>query len=360
MADDEDQSSKTEDPTEHRLNKLREQGNVPKSREVNNLFMLIAMMLTIGLTFPALMESVRDFLGTMLVEVAGRDIGNAPAIGRLMATAASWGLLALLPTFLILLVFAWFGGFIQTGPIFSADPIKPKLSKISFTSGFKKIFSMKSMMEFLKSVLKLVIIGAAVGAVIYFQKDEFLLLPGRSVGATVVLVWWLTLQMLAAALIVMILLATIDILFQRADYTKENRMSRRELKDEFKETEGDPFIKQRQRQIRQERARRRMMQEVPKANVVITNPTHYAVALQYEPDEGMAAPLVLAKGADHLAARIREVAAEHDIPFYEDPPLARQLYRDVDIGDEIPVDLYGAVAPIIAYVYNLKKRRRSA
>jgi flagellar biosynthetic protein FlhB len=163
--------------------------------------------------------------------------------------------------------------------------------------------------------------------------------------------------MIVAALALMVILALADYLFQRMQFTIQNRMTRKEVKDEAKETMGDPHVKNRQRQIRNERARKRMMAAVPKSDVVITNPTHYSVALRYKPDDGDAAPVVVAKGMDHIALRIREVAQENGIPLYEDPPLARQLYANVEIDEQIPLDLYEVTAKVIAFVLQLKKRQ---
>lgn len=221
----------------------------------------------------------------------------------------------------------------------------------------ERLFSIKSLAEFLKTLFKMAVIGVAIYMVLHNQRAEILVLSDKSVMDVVMVARGLIFQMVLAAIAVMVILAVIDFIFQRSQFMKEQRMSRREIKDEYKESEGDPHIKARQRQIRQERAQRRMMEDVPSADVVITNPTHFSVALRYNQEMGDAAPRVVAKGVDHLAMRIRELAEENEVPLYEAPPLARQLYKDVEIGDEIPLDLYETVAKIIAYVFGLKKKK---
>lgn len=355
MADDEDKSSKTEEASLRKLQRLKEEGQVPKSREVNNFAMMLAMLLVLFLTFPLAMSGLLDFTGAILSS-AGRQRAET---GLDAAFAFEQGLfhelLKLFPTFLVLLVFAYFGGVMQTGPIFSHKPIVPKLSKVSLIKGFERMFSTRSVMELVKSMIKLFIIGAIAVFVIYMYLPEVLLLNDKSVFASVTTTFEILVRIMVAVVAIAFVLAIIDYLFQRMKFLEEQRMSRRELKDELKEQDGDPYVKGRQRQIREQRARQRMMSDVPKASVVVTNPTHYAVALAYD-DDVDAAPTVVAKGTDLIALRIREIAEEHDIPLYEDPPLARQLYADVDIGDIIPLELFEAVAKVIAYVFSLKKK----
>ena len=357
MADDEDQSSKTEDPTERKLNKLKEEGNVPKSREVNHLFMLVGMLLVIGMFTPYHMTMLRNIYGGVLNSI-DIPILSADRAGHLLQEVVLQALLAIAPTLALLILVAWFGGFVPTGPLLSFKAIQPKLSRISAIKGFQRIFSMKSLMEFMKSLVKLVVIGVAMWAVMAFHDDIFYSLTEVSVGQIVQSGWLVMLRMILAALAIMVLIAIVDWLFEQAQFTKQNRMSRRELKDEVKETVGDPFVKQRQRQIMMQRAQQRMMEAVPEADVIITNPTHFSVALAYKPEEGMVAPTVVAKGVDHMAQRIREIAREHNIPLYEDPPLARQMYYSVEVDDEIPLDLYQVTAKVIAYIMNLKQKRR--
>ena len=356
MADDEDQSSKTFDPTERRLKQLRDEGNVPTSREVNNLFAVLGMVAIAGLLGPwALMQLVNMGAG-MLQNAGTMPLEDSAAVGVMLTQASLTFFMALIPILVLMLILGLAGGWIQNGPIFSAKPLQPKLSKISLIEGFKRLFSIKSVVEFLKSFIKMIVIGGAMVGVIWSKRDELI---GLFDSPTVVMLQHLsdlTLRLLGVVVGIMAVLALADFLFQRLQYTLKNRMSAKELKDEMKDTEGDPHIKSRQRQIRMERARKRMMSSVPNADVVITNPTHYAVALRYKPDEGDAAPTVLAKGVDAVAARIREIATEHKIPLYEDPPLARELWRSVEIDQTIPIELYEVVAKVMAFVMELRKK----
>lgn len=354
--EDEDKSSKTEEPTERKLRKAREQGNVPKSKEVNNLFMLGAMLGAIILTLPPAFEGLMNIYGGVFTEVGGWRANTEDAAGGLAAMVVGEALWDLIPTFLLFMVVALVGGMIQTGPMLSTHPIEPKLNKISLIKGFERMFSLKTLAEFLKTLFKMAVIGAAIYFVLFSARDALLITPDQTVLGVVAVVQSLLIRILLAAMAIMVLLAIVDFLFQKSQFTEEQKMSRKELRDELKETEGDPHIKARQRQIRMERARARMMQAVPEADVVITNPTHFSVALSYKPEEGMMAPVILAMGADHLAMRIREIATEHDIPLYEDPPLARGLYSTAEIGAEIPLDLYEATAKVIAFVMSLKKK----
>ena len=357
MAEEEDKSSKTEEPSERKLSKAKEKGNVPKSREVNNFAMLLAIVLTLFTTFPMMLSDILEIYGGILQSAGVTRLDEKASLGNYLMLITEKSLIALIPTALVLMIFAYFGGFAQTGPIWSIEPIKPKMSKISLIKGFERMFSMRSLMEFLKSLIKMLVLGAALYFVLYINRENFMLLVDKTIMDTVVTVQIVLAEMLLAAIIIAFVLAVIDFAFQRSQHMKDNRMTRRELKDEFKETEGDPHIKSRQRQIRLERARARMMQELPSADVVVTNPTHYAVALRYDKAKEQA-PRVIAKGVDFVALKIREKAQDLDIPLYEDPPLARQLYADVEVEDEIPMELYEAVAQVVAFIYNLNPAKR--
>lgn len=357
MADDEDQSSKTQEPTERKLRQLREEGNVPVSREVNNLFALIGMVALVGGAAPWAFRQLME-LGASILQGAGAvELGDGAAIGRVLSHVGLSLLVALLPLLAILLVLGYGGGWVQHGGVFSTRPIEPSLNKISLIAGFKRLFSLRSLMELVKSITKMVVIGGAMALAAWQHRDAVVTLVASDVPTMLVQLQQLALWILGAALVVMAVLALGDTIFQRLQFAKQHRMSLREMKDEMRDTEGDPHIKGRQRQIRMERARKRMMQAVPQADVVITNPTHYACALRYKPDDGDAVPVLVAKGADAVALRIREVAGEHNIPLFEDPPLARELYRRVELDEPVPVELYELVAKVIAFVMGLKKRR---
>jgi flagellar biosynthetic protein FlhB len=261
---------------------------------------------------------------------------------------------ALLVPLALLVLAALAAGLVQNGFVFAGELIQPSLEKISLLGGFKRLFSAKSVVEFAKGLLKITIVGAAAVVAVVPELGDLDALttyePQAMLGRTQDLVF----RLLVAVLSVMSVIAGIDYLYQRIEYRRRMRMSREEIKQEYKETEGDPIVRGRIRQIRQERAKQRMMAAVPKADVVLTNPTHYAVALSYKP--AMAAPVVVAKGVDSLALKIREVAREHAIPIVENPPLARALHEAVKIDEEIPSEHYMAVAKVIGYVMGLRQR----
>jgi len=267
----------------------------------------------------------------------------------------------LLPVFLFLVTAALLAGIVQNGLIFSTEQLKPKFEKISPLKGAKRLFSSRSLTEFVKGILKLAVVGAVAATLMIPEFSRIEQIPTQSLWDTLGLLYTLAVKLLVGVLAVLTIIAGLDLLYQRLMHTKQMRMSRQEIRDELKQTEGDPMVRGRLRQIRRERAQKRMMAAVPEATVVVTNPTHFSVALKYELDD-MAAPMVVAKGADHIAFRIREIARENDVPIVENPPLARVLYDGVEIGEEIPEEHYRAVAEVIGYVLKLKGKmpRRQA
>ena len=347
-----DQSQKTEDPTEKKLQDARDKGQVATSREVNHWFIILASTICVMALAPALMTDLsRLFL--KFVEQPHTIAIDTGAFPGLIQEVVFGALLALLPMLLLLMLGAFGAGIVQNGFLFSAESIKPKLNKISIKSGLKRLFSVKSIMEFLKGIAKLVIVAAVGVAVIWPHFAGFERLPTMELSDSMDVLYGLIIRLMVGVLAIVSIIAVLDFLFQRMQHTTEMKMSRQDIKDEMKQSEGDPHVRARLRQIRRERAQQRMMQSVPQASVVITNPTHFAVALKYEMGD-MNAPTVVAKGADHMAAKIREIADEHDIPIVESPPLARALYAGVEIGGEVPTEHFKAVAEIIGYVFRLK------
>lgn len=355
MADGPDQSQKTEEPTQKRLDESRRKGQVASSREVNHWFMLIAGSMVVMMLAPTMMsrlgEAVMPFVERP--DAIPFDTRGMVILGTLAAEVGA----AMLMPLVVLMLAAALAGLVQNGPMFAPDQIKPKLEKISPGSGLKRLFSLRSIAEFVKGLLKLSIVATISAILMIPAFDEI----GRTVfldaGGLLALLRDLSLRLLLGVIAVMTVIAGLDFLYQRFEHMKKLRMSRQELKDEYKESEGDPQIKMRLRQLRQERARRRMMAAVPGADVVITNPTHVAVALSYKPGV-MNAPRVVAKGVDRIALRIREVAREHGVPLVENPPLARALQAGVDLDQEIPPEHYKAVAEIVGYVMRLGRRGR--
>ena len=354
MAEENDASDKTEEPTGRRLSEATEKGNIPRSQEVNHWFMLgglcLVLMMFAGSMGRSMVASLLPFL-----ERPHEFAVEAEAMTGLLRDASLAAAWMMAPAILIAVVAALGAGFLQHPPVVATERLKPELSKISPIAGLKRIFSRAGLAEFAKGVFKVSIVSA-VGFGILWPDVGLLgsLVSLEPLGALLV-ARDEVLKLLGGVLAVLALIAIADVLFQRFEHRRRLRMSRQEVKDEHKQTEGDPQIKARIRSVRQERARKRMMAAVPTATVVVTNPTHFAVALRYEGDK-MEAPVVVAKGADHLALRIRELATESAVPIVENPPLARALYAACDVDDEIPVEQYKAVAEIIGFVMRQKGR----
>jgi flagellar biosynthetic protein FlhB len=257
---------------------------------------------------------------------------------------------------LTVVIAAILGNVLQIGVLFSAESVTPKISKIDPIKGFQRLFSMRSFVELIKSIFKICIIGTVAYFVVKDETDNVLVLMEQSAWGTMNYLGRISFKILLSTTIVLIALAILDYVYQRWEYEKSLRMTKQEIKDEYKNTEGDPLIKARIRRIQREAAQKRMMSEVPKADVVITNPTHLAIAIKYD-HENMQAPMVVAKGANIIAEKIKQIAGENDVLIVEDKPLAQVLYKMVDINDLIPEDLYKAVAEVLAFVYDQKKKR---
>lgn len=359
MADDDqpDEASKTEDPSPKKLEESRERGQVPHSREVNTWIMLLAVTLLIGSATPSMFSNFAIFLRSYF-EQAHMIPGMQGGIAFILRETF-WNSLGYTFVFFLVLMFAAFlGPFMQFGLLFSAETIKPDFKKISIMKGFERLFSLKSIVEFVKGLLKLSVVSVVSFVMLY----PYMPAMEHMIGQPFVLLMHemkdLTMRLMGGILAVLLVTSLADLFYQRWDFNKKMRMTKQEVKDEYKQTEGDPHIKGRLKQLRMERARKRMMQAVPKADVIITNPTHYSIALQYDPEK-MEAPVVIAKGIDAVALRIREVAKEHNIELYENKPLARTLYDTVDLDEAIPQELYKAVAEIISFVFKKKGKLKS-
>jgi flagellar biosynthetic protein FlhB len=353
MADENDGEDKTEDPTPHRLQKAHERGDVAKSQEVSiflglgalTLSLLLMPVLGIG---PRFALELKSLLGGI-----HQTSGGAGALG-----AGQRGLMAALQVLALpvaaIVAAGLAAGLIQHRPVFSAEQLKPKLNRLSPMAGFKRIFGAQGIVNFVKGLAKIAIVGALATWLLWREHDRFEGLVGQEPATLVGFSLSLAIKLLGGILALYALVAIADILWTRFSWMKRQRMTREEVKREMKEQDGNPEIKAKLRQIRQSRLRKRMMAAVPTATVVVTNPTHFAVALRYE--AGMAAPLCVAKGVDELALRIRIVAREHGVAVIENPPLARALHASVEIDAEIPVEHYKAVAEVIGFVLRLKRR----
>lgn len=352
MADEQEQSQKTEEPTRKKLDDAIKKGQVASSREIANFLILLLFTLLLVWVAPGAMEETRVALTRFVTRPDAIPV-DRQSMKPLMQSLVSDAGAVMLPIMLGTVIAALVSGLLQNGIIFSASPLKPKLEKISPLKGLKRMFSLRSVVEFLKGLLKITIVGGIAYMAVSPAMPQLRLLPGYDEALLLGMIGELAVRMLIGVCCIMFVIALLDFSYQRFEYIKNLRMTKQEVKEEHKQQEGDPLIKQRLRQIRLERARRRMMAAVPKADVVITNPTHFAVALEYKA-ENMKAPVVVAKGADKIALKIREVAKEHDVPIVENPPLARTLFDTTDLDKEIPYEHYQAVAEIISYVYRLK------
>jgi len=352
MAGEEDDSQKTEEPTSKKLEESRKKGEVPLSREMNNWVMLLAGTIVVLGMGGTLMKSFAKIFKGLMENSYQLHLGYG-GVGAILGELFADTFVIMLVPVLFLLVAAFLGPFVQIGPLFAPESLKPSLSKISPMAGVKRLFSMRSMFEFLKGLLKISLIGFISYLLLspYFDSvDHYVGLPIPQMLSEFS---ELFLRLMAGILVVLFILAIIDVLYQRMEHMKKMRMSRKEIKDEHRQTDGDPMVKGKLRQLRMQKAQQRMMQSVPEATVVITNPTHYAIALKYD-GETMDAPLCVAKGMDDVALRIREVAGENDIQVIENKPLARAMYDVVEIDEVIPEEHFQAVAEIISYVYKLK------
>ncbi len=355
MADREDDTERSEDPTQKRLDEALERGDVVKSQEVNTWFVLAGATLIL-LSFSGSMSSGVTSLLRGLMAQAHQIPVDGRGLLHVMQTLGLGTIAAVALPFALLTLAAVVGNMIQHRLVWSAESMKPKLSKISPAAGFKRLFSKIALANFVKGLIKLALIGTIMAVILWPRRKELDGLVTMDPAVVLPLVKVMSLELLGIVIAVLAIVAAADYLFQYRTWHERQKMSLRELKEEFKQTEGDPAIKAKIRQLRQARMKKRMMADVPKASVIITNPTHYAIALQY--DRGMNAPLCLAKGVDNIALKIREVAGAHGIPVVENPPLARALYAAVEVDREIPPEHYKAVAEVIGYVMRLKGSMR--
>ncbi len=355
MAGQDDDSQKTEEPTHKRLTDSRNRGEVAQSREVANWFMLFSAVVAVALFAPFSAE--RLVHATYQFIERPHDIPvNPEALPHLLLEVAGTVAVAVAAPIGLFLVAAIAAPLVQYGLLFAPEKIKPSLKKISPIAGAKRMFSLRSLTELLKGLVKISLVAAVALVVIMPVFERIALVPAMPLPVSLGVLYDTMVRLLGGVVAVVTALALLDYFYQVYEHRKKLRMTQQEVRDEMRQSEGDPHVKARLRQIRTERARQRMMQAVPEADVVITNPTHYAVALKYDQDE-MEAPKMVAKGIDEVARRIREVAEEHEIAMFENPPLARALYGAVDINEYIKPEHYQAVAEIIAYVMGIKKDR---
>ncbi len=347
-----EQDSKTEDPSQKKLEDAHKKGDVAKSQEVTTWFMLVGSGVVFAMLSPWISSQLSQSLSLIFMNADQFDVEGAGFSAFFNGLALTIIGMVLIPL-AVLMLCGILANLVQHRMVWSVDPITPKLSKISPIGGFKRLFSTDALVNFGKGLIKISVVGAIVVAVCWPERDRLetmmtadpvmILMDFQEIGV----------KIFAAVLAVITAIAAADYFYVRQKWWKRQMMTVQETREEYKQMEGDPHVKGRIRQLRQDRARKRMMQAVPDATVVITNPTHFAVALKY--DKSMSAPKCVAKGADAVAFRIREMAKEHDVPIVENPPLARALFAAVDVDETIPGEHFKAVAEVIGFVMRLKR-----
>ena len=360
FADDGQGGEKTEEPTAKKLEDARKEGQVAKSREIANGLGILALFLVLQFWVSSMGKSFLELFDLIYGEIPDTVAligGSVPAtaMSRLFQYSLILIMKIVLPVFLVGFVVAFVSDYVQVKWKPTAKPLQPKFSKLNPVSGFKKIFSGNAIVELIKSIGKIGIIAYVSYSFLKDKGEQLFLLYDLELMPAVILIGDTVIGLGIRIAVVYMILALADFAYQKYKFHKDMKMTKQEVKEEYKNQEGNPEIKGKIRQKMREVSQRRMMQSLPQADVVITNPTHYAVAIKYDPDESPA-PVVLAKGEDFLAQKIKEVARENNIEIVENKPLARMLYANVDIGAQIPPELYQAVAEVLAFVYHAKGR----
>lgn len=347
------EGEKTEEPTAKKRSDARRKGQVGKSQELNTAFVLLVGFFILKIFWEYIYGEIANYtvyiFGHLMQSVDTETVLQL-FIGIMLVLAKT-----VLPVMLAILIMGLAINLYQVGLVFSTEVIGVKLDKLNPITGFGRMFSKRTLVELVKSILKIIIIGFFL---YNYLKDEIPAMPQfiyYDLGTSLQEIAKILFAMIFQVLAVIIILAVLDYAYQKWQTTQDLKMTKQEVKEEMKQAEGDPQIKGKIRQKQRQMAMARMMQEVPKADVIVTNPTHYAVALQYH--KGMTAPLVVAKGQDLVAQKIKDVAREHDVPIVENKPLARALFSAAEIGDMVPQELYQAVAEVLAYVYRLKRKK---
>jgi flagellar biosynthetic protein FlhB len=350
-----DNSDRTEKATPKKREELRKKGQVLQSREVSSNLILLVMFISFKVFGGSMHKGFKSVFQFFVSDAPSYNLQEPAEVMRVVLAAVLETAKIVAPFFIIAIVIGILSSYVQVGFLFSIEPLKPKLSHINPLKGLKRIFSTRSLFEFVKSIAKVALVSIVAWTSIQAEFANIAKLMSLEIGP-------LTIYILNAAVDVgikicfaLMVITAVDYFFQWRKHEKEIRMTKQEVKEEYKQLEGNPEIRQRIRQKQREVSMRRMMREVPKADVVITNPTHLAVAIKYEPSQ-RSAPYVVAKGADYMASRIRDVAKENGVEIVENKPLAQTLYHTVDIGESVPPELYKAVAEVLAYVYSLQGR----
>lgn len=354
MAEDAGGQEKTEEPSARRRSEAKQKGNVAKSAEINSAFIILIATFFLYLSGGMILSKITLFLREYLLQAPTIELQENMVRSLFMAAASK--IFSVLAPFLVTIVIVGvLANVLQFGFIISGEALTPKFEKLNIIEGFKKFFALRSLVELVKGIVKIAIIGSIIYFTLAAKIDTFYRMMDETVGHILIFLAQTSGEIMLKVALAMVILALLDYAYQKYEHEKNLKMTKEEVKEESKMLEGNPQIKARIREIQRSAARRRMMAAIPEADVVITNPTHYAVALKYDPAEH-AAPHLIAKGERKIALRIKELAYEHNIPVVENPPLARLLVKHGEVGKEIPMEAYQAVAEILSYVYRLQNR----
>lgn len=352
-----DSGDKTEEPTAKKIEDSRKEGQVAKSKEISNAISLLAIFLCLKIFMGFLAERLLSMFPVYWGRMADYATGDFTvlAVGQLLRDVILYIVICIAPFALVALVIGFLAEKVQFKWMVTTKPLQPKLNKLNPLNGFKRMFSKESLFNLVLSVFKILVFGYVAYSVVKDNIEAFIAVYDLNILDCLGILFDLVMDLGIKITIVYIVIGFADLIFQKMKHKKQLRMSKQEVKDEYKNQEGDPKVKGQQRQRMQQASRRRMMQSIPEADVVITNPTHFAVALKYDNTVSQA-PVVTAKGADYLAMKIKEIAKENDVEIVENKPLARLLYSNVEVGNEIPAELYQSVAEVLAYVYRTKNK----
>lgn len=343
---------KTEKATPQKRQESKRKGQVAKSAEIPSALIMIGGVMLLSFLGGWLLDQIMAIYRINFTQYINWEwtSSNVRTLFEQMTVNA---VKIMAPIMLAAVVFGILGNYVQVGSMFTTEPLKMQLNRLDPVQGAKRIFSIRALVELAKSLMKIAIIGFAAFSVLWAERDELFLLSQKTLGASLSFIGGLTIKLALIAAAILMVLAIFDYMYQKYEFEKNIRMSKQDIKDEYKKSEGDPLIKQKIKERQRSMSMNRMIQDLPNADVLITNPTHYAIAIQYDA-ETMEAPKVIAMGKDHLALKIKEKAKELDIVIMENKPLARALYAQVEVGDSVPEDLFLAVAEVLAYIYRLK------
>jgi flagellar biosynthetic protein FlhB len=351
-----DKEEKTEQPTSKRRQEARRKGQVAQSREISSVFILLSALGVFSFLALYIFQGLSDVMRGVFQNLGSLDLQGA-SFHAFLLEIMKQVFMILVPILSVILFASLVGNLLQVGFLITGEPLRPKFSKFNPLNGLKNIVSSRALVELIKSIFKLLVVGSVGYLLIMGELENFFALTQMSVGDILSYIGRVSFKICLYTSLVLIVLAALDYVFQRWKHEQSLKMTKQEVRDEMKAREGDPTVKSRIRSVQREMARRRMMEAVPEADVVVTNPTRLAIALKYDA-EGMMAPQVIAKGAGFIAERIKQIAEKNGIPIVEHKPLAQTLFKAVEIGEFIPVNLYRAVAEILAYVYRLRQGKQ--